>query len=203
MPSGEFPTPVHLSLRSWTSCFWQLLRGPARPAPSSSQGKRAACPSASPHLNLYLSIAPEQTGVGTLYPERDGATSSTGRWSIFVGVSSLLCAVSVWSWVWQQLAFLWKQREEKEKFHSHHKILFSWFFCPCLTVSVWGAPVFQQNRDLKDNKNTEKTEPQKMNVRKQYRTQLKKQIVFYTYKFPLRLTASQEYFQGIGRKKLN
>lgn len=42
-----------------------------------------------------------------------------------------------------------------------------------------------------------------MNVRKQYRTQLKKQIVFYTYKFPLTLTASQEYFQGIGRKKLN
>lgn len=99
VPSGEFPTPVHLSLRSWTGCFCQLLRGPARPAPSSSQGKRAACPSASPHLNLYLSIAPEQAGVGTLYPEREGATSSTGRWSIFVGVSSLLCAVSVWSWV--------------------------------------------------------------------------------------------------------
>lgn len=93
MPLGKFPTPVHLSLQSWTSCFCQLLRGPAHPASSSSQGKGQHV-LLLPHLNLHLSTVPKQREVGTLYPERDGATSSTRTWSIFVGMSSLLCAVS-------------------------------------------------------------------------------------------------------------
>lgn len=54
------------------------------------------------NLNLHLSIVPKQTRVGTLYPERDGATHSMGTRSTCVGMSSCLT---------QQLAFPWKRRE--------------------------------------------------------------------------------------------
>lgn len=122
VPLGKFPTPVHLSSQSWTSCFCQPLRGPA--------GTRTACPSASPTSTFTF----QQTGVGTL---PHGATSSTGTWSIFVTMSCVL--PHMWTRVWQQLAFIWKQWEEKEKLHSHPKVLFSGFFWPCFTVSVWGV----------------------------------------------------------------
>lgn len=79
VPLGKSPAPVHLSLQSWSSCFFQQQQQPGK------KDSVSLCPALpKPHL----SAAPGHPGLGALCPERGGAP---GRCS-FAGVSSLLCA---------------------------------------------------------------------------------------------------------------
>lgn len=190
VPLGKFPTPVHLSLRGWSSCRASSCEG--------QHGLLQQRAGTKDSVSFLLPAPPEAAPSSGPGQGRagwgPGTRTGTGTGSISL-VRAACCVLS-------QLVLLLKQREQKEKFYSHHKdFIFGGFFVRaflCLSEVLLCSCKTEIQRIIKTTRKLNHR-----NVRKQYRAQRKKQIVFHTHKFPLGLTASQEYFQGIGRKKLN
>lgn len=116
VPLGKFPTPVHLSLRGWSSCRASSCEG--------QHGLLQQRAGTKDSVSFLLPAPPEAAPSSGPGQGRagwgPGTRTGTGTGSISL-VRAACCVLS-------QLVLLLKQREQKEKFYSHHKILFSEVF---------------------------------------------------------------------------
>lgn len=187
---GQIPNTCALVITGLEQLPCQLLRGPARPAPAAGRDKgQRVLPSAGPARSCTFQRPRAGQGrVGTRYPDRDRHREHLSC------KSSLLCAVTI-SFALEATG------TKREILLTSQDFIFGGFFVRaflCLSEVLLCSCKTEIQRIIKTTRKLNHR-----NVRKQYRAQREKQIVFHTHKFPLGLTASQEYFQGIGRKKLN